>query len=424
MEGYENMARNYPDYIKACADAVKYSPIPKPFAQWTAISSIAGALGRKVWFPMPNYNIGSNLFVILIASPGRNKSVSLIVPFSKVFSRLTSPVGATEEDHNFNSGLDTYGLRNHPLYSIQDRITPEKLAVDMTKITRMDLRLCTEDNPEFYDSSLTLVTSEFGTFMGRNERYLQMFLTDMWDAKDQYSHKTKTSGEYLIEGPCLNWIACATPEQFVDNLPEDARSQGLLSRIIPIFYEGERIPQDLNQKVISESMLNNLRNDLSHIAKMHGPMTFHKDAFDKANEDIFHNLKPEPTDPHLSEYCQRRVSHFLKIAISVSASRRTSREIMLEDWELTKEIMFDMEQNMPKALEGFGMARTGRIAHDMRVWLDATLAGKKTHISMRAFKRELLRKIPNPGELDQTIRAMEESGYIKVDGNLVFPCKK
>ena len=88
MEGYENMARNYPDYIKACADAVKYSPIPKPFAQWTAISSIAGALGRKVWFPMPNYNIGSNLFVILIASPGRNKSVSLIVPFSKVLVDL------------------------------------------------------------------------------------------------------------------------------------------------------------------------------------------------------------------------------------------------------------------------------------------------------------------------------------------------
>ena len=82
-----------------------------------------------------------------------------------------------------------------------------------------------------------------------------MFLTDMWDAKDSYSHKTKTSGEYIIEGPCLNWIACATPEQFVDNLPEDAKSQGLLSRIIPVFYEGERIPQDLTQKVISDIIL-------------------------------------------------------------------------------------------------------------------------------------------------------------------------
>ena len=418
------MARKFKDFIQASVDAVKDSPIPKPFAKWTALSAVAGALGRRVWFPMPNYNIGSNLFVILIASPGRNKSVSLILPFSKVFSKLTSPVGATEDDHNFNSGLDEYGLRKYPLYTIQDRITPEKLAVDMTKVTRMDLRLCTEENPEFYDSSLTLVTSEFGTFMGRNERYLQMFLTDMWDAKDSYSHKTKTAGEYIIQGPCLNWIACATPTQFVDNLPEDAKSQGLLSRIIPVFYEGEKIPQDLRQKVISEHTINDLRNDLSKIALMRGPMEFERDAFEIANTDIFDGIQPEPTDPHLSEYCQRRVSHFLKVAMSVSASRSSSCKISKDDWTITKEIMFDMEQNMPKALEGFGMAKTGRIAHDMKVWLDATLSTSgKNHMQLRFFKRELLRKIQNPGELDQTIKAMQDSGYIKLEGNLIFPKK-
>ena len=418
------MARRFKDFIQASVDAVKDSPIPKPFAKWTALSAISGALGRRVWFPMPNYNIGSNLFVILIASPGRNKSVSLILPFSKVFSRLTSPVGATEDDHNFNTGLDEYGLRKYPLYTIQDRITPEKLAVDMTKVTRLDLRLCTEENPEFYDSSLTLVTSEIGTFMGRNERYLQMFLTDMWDAKDSYSHKTKTAGEYIIQGPCLNWIACATPTQFVDNLPEDAKSQGLLSRIIPVFYEGEKIPQDLRQKVISEHTINDLRNDLSKIALMRGPMEFERDAFEIANTDIFDGIQPEPTDPHLSEYCQRRVSHFLKVAMSVSASRSSSRKISKDDWTITKEIMFEMEQNMPKALEGFGMAKTGRIAHDMKVWLDATLSTSgKNHMQLRFFKRELLRKIQNPGELDQTIKAMQDSGYIKLEGNLIFPKK-
>ena len=419
------MARNYTDYIKACVDAVKESPIPRPFAKWTALSSVAGALGRRVWFPMPNYDIGSNLFVILIASPGRNKSVSLILPFTKIFNRLTTPVGTKEDDHNWNSGLDAYGLRNHPLYLIQDRITPEKLAVDMTKITRMDLRLSNPQQEQFFDSSLTLVTSEFGTFMGRNERYLQMFMTDMWDSKESYSHKTKTAGEYIIEGPCLNWMACATPEQFVDNLPEDAKSQGLLSRILPVFYEGERIPQDLTQKVISDNAINNLRNDLGQIAKMYGEMKFDDDAFDEANEDIYNNIQPEPTDPHLSEYCQRRVSHFLKVAVSISASRRSTRKIMKEDWEATKELMFEMEQSMPKALEGFGMARTGRIAHDMIAWLRTTMSLKKRgHVNLRAFKRELLRKISNPGELDQTIRALVDSGYIKVDGNIVFPYRK
>jgi hypothetical protein len=419
------MARNYTDYVEACVDAIKNSPIPKPFAQWTALSSVAGALGRRVWFPMPNYDIGSNLFIILIAAPGRNKSVSLILPFTKVFNRLTTPVGTKEEDHNFNSGLDQYGLRKFPLYLIQDRITPEKLAVDMTKITRPDLRLSTlRENAPFQDSSLTLVTSEFGTFMTRNERYLQFFLTDMWDSKEAYSHKTKTAGEYIIEGPCLNWVACATPEQFVDNLPEDARSQGLLSRILPVFYEGERIPQDLTQKVISDNTIDNLRNDLGTIAKMYGPMKFDDDAFEEANEDIYNNIQPEPIDPHLSEYCQRRISHFLKVAVSVSASRRSTRKIMKEDWATTKEIMFEMEKNMPKALEGFGMARTGRIVHDMKAWMETTMALKKRrHVRLGSFRQEVIKKIANPGEMDQTIRAMVDSGYIKVEGNMVFPVK-
>jgi hypothetical protein len=419
------MSRNYTDFIKASVDAVADSPIPKPFAQWSALSAVAGAMGRRVWYPMANYDIRSNLFVVLIAPPGRNKSVSLILPFTKIFSKLTTPVGTTEDDQNFNSGLDQYGLRNYPLYVIQDRITPEKLAVDMTKITRLDLRLSTPALDEFYDSSMTLVTSEFGTFMGRHERYLQMFMTDMWDSKEEYSHKTKTSGEYIIKGPCLNWLACATPEQFVDNLPEDARSQGLLSRMLPIYYDGERIPQSLIQKKVSGNTIDNLREDLADISKMYGPMTFDEDCFEIVDEDIKAGIPPEPTDNHLSEYVQRRVSHFIKVAIAVSASRRGTRKIMLEDWEFTKELMFAAEEQMPKALEGFGMGRTGRIAHDMVTWLHGTLFNNgRSHMLLKLFKRELLRKIPNPGELEQTIKAMEESGYIKLEGNVVFPCRK
>ena len=419
------MSRNYTDFIQASADAIKGSPIPKPFAQWSALSAVAGAMGRRVWYPMANYDIRSNNFIVLIAPPGRNKSVSLILPFTKVFSKLTTPIGTTEDDQNFNSGLDQYGLRNYPLYVVQDRITPEKLAVDMTKITRLDLRLSSPAMDEFYDSSVTLVTSEFGTFMGRHERYLQMFMTDMWDSKAEYSHKTKTSGEYIIKGPCLNWLACATPEQFVDNLPEDARSQGLLSRMLPIYYDGDRIPQSLIQERVSDNTVNNLREDLADIAKMYGPMSFDEDAFKIVDEDIKAGIPPEPTDNHLSEYVQRRVSHFIKIAIAVSASRRSTRKIMLEDWEFTKELMFAAEKQMPKALEGFGMGRTGRIAHDMVTWLHGTLFNNgRSHMLMKLFKRELLRKVPNPGELEQTIKAMEDSGYIKVEGNVVFPCRK
>ena len=84
-----------------------------------------------------------------------------------MFSKLTTPVG-TEEDHDeFNSGLTKYGLKNYPLHSIQDKITPEKLAVEMSKVTRLDLRCATPKEDMFYDSSLTLGNCEYPHAMVR-----------------------------------------------------------------------------------------------------------------------------------------------------------------------------------------------------------------------------------------------------------------
>ena len=417
------MTRIYKDYIDACVAATDNSPIPKLFRTWAALSSVSGALGRRVWMPMANYDIRSNIFVVLVAGPGRNKSVSLILPFSKVFRKLATPVGTTPDHEHFNSGLTEYGLKEFPLYLIQDRITPEKLAVDMSKASRFDMRLSTIGD-EFYDGSLTLVTSELGTFLSRHERYLQMFLTDMWDSKEEYSHKTKTAGEHIIKGPCLNWIACATPEQFVDNLPEDARSQGLLSRIIPVFYDGEKIPQSLLQDRVEDSTIHNLRNDLSEIAKMYGPMRFDDRAFDKINQDIESGLKPIPTDANLAEYTQRRVSHFIKVALAVSASSSKDKVITWDQWQRTKDLMFEVEENMPKALAGFGMARAGKLAQDMAVWTKETMLNtERNFVSLRHFKRELLRRTLAPGESEQTVKAMEEAGYIQVKDGLVFPMK-
>tara|TARA_R100000908_G_scaffold65098_1_gene51826 strand:- start:8028 stop:9284 length:1257 start_codon:yes stop_codon:yes gene_type:complete len=417
------VTRIYKDYIDACVEATNKSPIPKLFRTWAALSSVSGALGRRVWMPMANYDIRSNIFVVLVAGPGRNKSVSLILPFSKVFRKLTTPVGTTPDHDHFNSGLIEYGLKEFPLYLIQDRITPEKLAVDMSKASRFDMRLSTIGD-EFYDGSLTLVTSELGTFLSRHERYLQMFLTDMWDSKEEYSHKTKTAGEHIIKGPCLNWIACATPEQFVDNLPEDARSQGLLSRIIPVFYDGEKIPQSLLQDRVEDSTIHNLRSDLSEIAKMYGPMRFDDRAFDKINQDIESGLKPIPTDANLSEYTQRRVSHFIKVALAVSASSSKDKVITWDQWQRTKDLMFEVEESMPKALAGFGMARAGKLAQDMAVWTKETMSNtERNFVSLRHFKRELLRRTLAPGESEQTVKAMEEAGYIQVKDGLVFPIK-
>ena len=419
------MRRNK-DFIHACAQPVKGSPIPFKFATWSAISAVAGALGRKCWFSMPNYDVRPNLFVILIGPPGTNKSVSLILPFSKVFSKLTTPVGTTENDNEFNSGLTQYGLKDHPLYLIQDKITPERLAVEMNKITRWDQRVGTLDDM-FFDSSITMSTSEFGTFMSKSYQYLHMFLTDMWDSKDSYSHSIKTGSSQFIKGPCLNWIACATPEQFIEHLPENAASQGLLSRFLPIYHQGERIPQSLLLETANDDTLKDLIYDLSLIASIHGKFKFDEEAKEVAEKDFKIHIQPESKDPNMSEYNHRRPSHFLKVAMAVNASRIGNRIITLSDWERTKEIMFKMEEEMPQALEGFGRSKTGKITYEMKEWMETTIFNNnRSHVPLRLFKQQLLNKTSAPSEMEQYLRAMQEAGHIRVDEQmkLVTLCRR
>ena len=78
--------------------------------------------------------------------------------------------------------------------------------------------------------------------------------------------------------------------------------------------------------------------------------------------------------------------------------------------------MFDMEKNMPKALEGFGMSKTGKIAHDMKDWLETTVFNNnRSHVRLKLFKRQLLNKTNVTGR-DPTVHPS--------DGRLwLYPCR-
>ena len=46
------------------------SEAPDKFHFWTAVSTIAGALRRRVWIPQNYFDWTSNFYIILVAPPG------------------------------------------------------------------------------------------------------------------------------------------------------------------------------------------------------------------------------------------------------------------------------------------------------------------------------------------------------------------
>jgi len=418
------MPRNYSDFIEACAGTPSQAALPDNFRKWAAISAIAGAMGRKVWYDAGAFKIGSNMFVVLIAPPGRGKSLSLILPILNVYGGLAVMPGITKDDDDWNTLVERHGLADRPLYMISDRITPYQIPVEMTRAQRMDLASTTPADGCVWESSVTLVTSEFGSLMTRDDHALQNFLTEMWDRKIIYSDKTKTSGKYVIKGPCLNWIACATPDQFIENLPINARSQGLLSRMIPIYYDGPSIPSDIHYGTTEDYVLEALREDLAHISRLRGEMKFAENIYEEVRAEVQAGLEPAPTDPNLKEYKERRVGEFIKVAMAISAAKRDTLRIEREDWEDTKELMLAAEVDMPDILKHFGMSKAGRNALDLQGYVKGMLEKYPQGLPQVVLKQEIMRRATYPAEVDQTLRAMLDAGMLKQLGARIFPMKE
>src|SRR5262245_38983278 len=57
-------------WLKAYVQHQRFTESPESFHFWTGVSTIAGALRRKVWTDHLNYQYTPNFYIILVAPPG------------------------------------------------------------------------------------------------------------------------------------------------------------------------------------------------------------------------------------------------------------------------------------------------------------------------------------------------------------------
>ena len=408
-------SRTFSDWITACTNISEASIAPKIFQRWAAISAIAGALGRKCWYDAGQFRITPNMFIVLVGEPAVGKGVAMSLPIDMVYRYLCCPVSNRQEDlEEAKASYERYiNFDQVPLRLEKDRITGEQLAVIMSKVSHMVPEFSQPYDP-FYDASLTIAVAEFGVFMQKTYTTLQVLMTDAWDAKPEFNYKTKTAGEFLIKGPCINWIAGATPQQFIDCMPEDAATQGLLSRVVPVLYDGPKPKLRTYYPQLNTTQIEALRRDLGTVSNLKGTFKWETPELgSKVDAWLATGAKPMMIDPVMSGFNERRFAHQMKLAMVISASRSNDMLIKECDWELAKEWLWEVEQLMPKALEKFGRSRVGKMADELatlvRLWYDS----KKKPMPLSLFKIQALRRISSPGELQVLLDTMIESKLVK-----------
>jgi hypothetical protein len=313
--------RLLPNWIQAYLAYTAESESPEEYHKWSAISILAGALRRRVFFNMAYFMLYPNMYIVLVGPPGRCKKSTAM----RIGRTLLAPIPGVK--------LTT------------DSVTREKLIQDLTQA--------------FADghSSMTAYSSEFATLLTSSGMDMVNFLTDIYDSPPTWDHSSKSGGTNLIKAPYLNLQAATTPMWIARAMPLDTVGMGLTSRIIFVFQEHPRIKDPfptLSEDQIELQKL--LLHDLNQIAMISGEFVLSKEGKALYSDWYKQRLEnPNPTgDARLDGYFERKPMHVLKLAMIVSASMKSNLILDSESIQASMSLLEEVEVAMPKVFANVG----------------------------------------------------------------------
>jgi hypothetical protein len=326
--------RHFADWLSAYIGYAAFSEAPRHMHFWAGVSTIAGALQRKVWLDMAYFKWHVNHYIIFVAPPGIvSKSTTVAI--------------------SLNLLRKIPGIQFGP-----DVVTWPALVTAFAQSNKQFIY-----NGEYLTQcALTLESSEFGNLLNPQDREMVDLLVTLWDSKQGgFTKVTKTSGNDVVENPWINLIACTTPSWIAGNFPEYMIGGGFTSRCLFVYterkeklvaYPSLHIPSGIKEveKLLVE--------DLEHIAEnLVGSYVLTQDAITWGTEWYeSHYKNPNETlnDDRFSGYLARKQTHIHKLAMVLSASQRDEMTVTADDLALANKMITDLEVDMPKVFSRIG----------------------------------------------------------------------
>lgn len=376
------------DWIEEFVDATEGLRSPKLFRLWTAITTVAAVLERRVWCvtdaPTP---MRPNLYVILTGTPAAGKGLSISM--------------ARELLGNIDG-----------LYLGPDNPTRRTLLNSIQNARRIpDISML-----EPY-CAMTMLVPEFGVLMSKYDKETISDLTHIWDNPKKYTAPRQGSEDVDIDAPTLNILAGATPDTLNDIIPEVAWGQGMTSRFVFIYGTPPNSKRNILKKTIQDSRITGLGvrlNEFFH--ELIGEM----DWEDAANEAMYvwYNDKREgdqPTYSRLVHYCGRREAYMLKLSMISSVSAGNGMSITLSDFERAHKWLLEAEEKMPDVFRAMSLKSDSQLIRDCHYFLytrfNSVADAKRVPIEEQEIARWYEVRAPSE-KINTLIKSMELTGRI------------
>lgn len=383
--------RHYSDWLSEYMEYSAYSEAPDKFHFWTGVGVLAGALRRRVWLDMGYFQWTPNFYIVFVAPPGIvNKSTTASI------------------------GMNL--LRRVPeIHFGPDAVTWQSLVQSLAGSTE------TVEIGGLHHamSAITIVSSEFGTFLNPNDREMVDVLVSLWDGQvGVWKKATKTQGEDSIENPWINIIACTTPDWIAGNFPEYMIGGGFTSRTVFIYAEKKRhlvaypsahIPKEWKERG------DKLVHDLEVIStQIKGEYTLSSEA--RTWGERWYNGHYQGGMPsHLSDsrfggYWARKQTHIHKLAMVLAASQSNSMVIQKEHLEKANEIVTTLEYDMPKVFANIGKTDMTRVIGEIIAYIRSV-----DSINVQTLYQQFHTRL-GYSEFEEAIKSALKTGYIVASG--------
>lgn len=384
------MARQLKNWLKTFTDwTLPRSEAPASMITWAGLFTLAAVLKRKVYFPrslMGSYEIYPNLYVLFIAKPG-------------VVRKSTSASYAEEL-----------------LIDVSEMMEDESITFAATSMSASKLLDLLSKSP---DASMTIISSEFSSFIGMSNQTMYDLLTDIYDGKRKFEYATRIHGLELAERPVVNLLAATTPAWVSKQPPEYFLGGGFASRVLFV-YETKRRQYKMYYDDVDYEKIDELgaalTSDLAHIASLSGEFTHESKELRDLMESWYIDFsQQDPDDPRLEGYFQRKHVHVHKIAMLLSVAERDDLVITQAHFEAAKILLEDLEAKLPRAMASIGSNPIGDQLYQMLDFIAERGEVTKKQIATR-FIRDLSLE-----QIDELAAALKIMGKIEIAMNGKHP---
>jgi len=389
--------RHSDDWIKSFINYASIGEAPPQVYFWVGVATVAGALQRRVWIDQVNSKWLANFYIILVAPPGivaKSTSASLGMNLLRQVKGI-----------HFGPDVVTWQALVSDMADAQDSFF-------LNSITDGALAVPVE---EFKHSSITIESSEFGNFLEPRNAEMVNTLIELWDGRDTFKKRTKTSGSDEIIHPWINMIACTTPSWINGSFPEHMIGGGFTSRCIVVYEDKKHklvayptAPADYKERE------KELVHDLEAIAQLKGEFKLTAEAKEWGSEwykqHYENNIKQGHPNPLMAAFYARKQVHIHKLAMVLSAARGDSMTITQPDLSFASSIVTNTELRLERAFNGIGQTIEAKHLEAL-----ITIVAHNTPIEWTTLYRKAMKDYPVSADFEKAIHAAVQAKFIKLE---------